>query len=151
MTKNRYEFTEHPTGCQLRRRYRKGNFLNKKILLVDDEADVLEMLTSRLKKSGFEILIASTGPEALEAARLEKPGLIILDVMMPQMNGYDVLERLKAAGETSQIPVIMASAKGQKDAVDRALAGGAAAYLVKPFSSAALMETVHKALENFSR
>ncbi|MEE8574121.1 MAG: response regulator [Thermodesulfobacteriota bacterium] len=105
-----------------------------KILAVDDEVDILTLLSFNLKKAGFTVVTAEDGPEAIELAGSERPGLIILDIMLPNMEGTEVLKRLKAKDETKNIPVIMLTAKGEE--IDRivGLELGADDYITKPFS-----------------
>lgn len=106
----------------------------KKILVVDDEEDILNLLSYNLKKAGFEVVTAGDGPEALELAVKELPGLILLDIMLPNMEGTEVLKRLKADPATLGVPVIMLTAKGEE--IDRIVGFelGADDYITKPFS-----------------
>lgn len=106
----------------------------KKILVVDDEEDILNLLSYNLKKAGFEVVTAQDGPEALELAVKEPPGLILLDIMLPNMEGTEVLKRLKADPATLGVPVIMLTAKGEE--IDRIVGFelGADDYITKPFS-----------------
>ena len=106
----------------------------KKILAVDDEEDILNLLSYNLKKAGFEVVTAGDGPEALELAVKEVPGLILLDIMLPNMDGTEVLKRLKADPSTKGVPVIMLTAKGEE--IDRIVGFelGADDYITKPFS-----------------
>ena len=104
------------------------------ILAVDDEVNILELLKFNLTKEGYQVITATEGQQALKYAREEKPDLIILDIMLPGMDGYDVCRTLKADRETAGIPVIMLSAKG--DVLDKVvgLELGAEDYVTKPFS-----------------
>jgi len=104
------------------------------ILAVDDEVNILELLKFNLTKEGYQVITATEGQQALKYAREEKPDLIILDIMLPGMDGYDVCRILKADRETAGIPVIMLSAKG--DVLDKVvgLELGAEDYVTKPFS-----------------
>jgi two-component system phosphate regulon response regulator PhoB len=108
--------------------------MKQKILAVDDEADILKLLQYNLTNAGFEFISAEDGPEAIELANRSLPDLIILDLMLPNMDGNEVLKKLKAASETSGIPVLMLTAKGEE--IDRILGLelGADDYIVKPFS-----------------
>ncbi len=105
-----------------------------KILAVDDEEDILNLLSYNLKKAGFQVVTAEDGPEALEIAKRESPELILLDIMLPNMEGTEVLKKLKADEVTERIPVIMLTAKGEE--VDRIVGFelGADDYITKPFS-----------------
>lgn len=108
--------------------------MKHKILAVDDETDILKLLEYNLVNAGFEFVSADDGPEAIELAGRDLPDLIILDLMLPNMDGNEVLKRLKANPETSGIPVLMLTAKGEE--IDRVLGLelGADDYIVKPFS-----------------
>ena len=106
----------------------------RKILVVDDEADILHFLELVLRERGHDVLIASSGREAIELARREHPDLILLDIMMPQMDGWEVLKLLRVDEETAHIPVAMLSARTEaKDRV-QGLQEGAIDYICKPFS-----------------
>ncbi len=107
---------------------------NDRILVVDDEADILNLLDYTLTRAGFEVEKASDGPEALGKAVSRAPALIVLDIMLPDMEGTEVLRRLKEGGSTRHIPVIMLTAKG--DEIDKivGLELGAEDYITKPFS-----------------
>jgi len=106
----------------------------KKILVVDDEDDILHFLELVLGEKGYEVITAATAQEALTRAQVERPDLVLLDIMMPQMDGWEVLKLLRLEGETAQIPVAMLSAR--TDARDRVqgLQEGAVDYICKPFS-----------------
>ena len=106
----------------------------KKILIVDDEEDILHFLELVLKEKGYEVVTAVNGHEALTTAQIEKPDLVLLDIMMPQMDGWEVLKLLRVDEETSDIPVAMLSARTEaKDRV-QGLQEGAIDYICKPFS-----------------
>lgn len=106
----------------------------ERILVVDDEADILALVTYHLAKSGYRVSTAATGPEALRAARDERPALIVLDLMLPGMSGFDVLEQLRADAATSGIAVLMLTARRDEPDRIRGLSIGADDYLTKPFS-----------------
>jgi len=103
----------------------------KKILFIEDEPAMQEMLGGFLKKSGFRVVMASDGLSGLEAARSEKPDLILLDLILPKKDGFSVLGELKRDRELSAIPVIVLTNLESAEDVDRALEAGAVAYLVK--------------------
>ena len=106
----------------------------KKILVVDDEDDILHFLELVLREKGYEVVTASGGHEALTKAQLEAPDLVLLDIMMPQMDGWEVLKLLRVDEETAHIPVAMLSARTEaKDRV-QGLQEGAIDYICKPFS-----------------
>lgn len=106
----------------------------ERILVVDDEADILALVTYHLAKSGYRVSTAATGPEALRAARDERPALIVLDLMLPGISGFDVLEQLRADVTTSGIAVLMLTARREEPDRIRGLSIGADDYLTKPFS-----------------
>jgi two-component system, OmpR family, phosphate regulon response regulator PhoB len=106
----------------------------ERVLVVDDEADILALVTYHLAKSGYRVSTAATGPEALRAAREERPALIVLDLMLPGISGFDVLEQLRADVATSGIAVLMLTARRDEPDRIRGLSIGADDYLTKPFS-----------------
>jgi DNA-binding response OmpR family regulator len=118
----------------------------KKILLVDDEEDIIKMNKLRLSELGFDVISASSGEEAIKKAGSEKPDLILLDVMMPGMDGIQTLTALKNNPETSSVPVLMLSGTGEKIAQNKAMLGGAVDYIMKPFNSEMLLEAIKKHL-----
>ena len=103
-----------------------------KLLIVDDEADTLKLVSMMLQRQGYEIVAAKDGLAALEKVKAEKPDLILLDVMMPDMDGYEVTRRLRADPETENIPIIMFTAKTQVEDKITGLEAGADVYLTKP-------------------
>ena len=118
----------------------------KKIMIVDDEVNIRTALKYRLKKEGYSVLLAVDGLEALDKVALERPDLIILDLMLPRMDGYEVLERLKGDPRTADIPVIILTARGEKEDRARSLESGAASFMAKPFSPRQLVAEVKRAL-----
>jgi DNA-binding response OmpR family regulator len=118
----------------------------KRILAVDDESDVLLIIKTALQSEGFEVTTASNGPDALAIARETLPDLVMLDVMMPQMTGFDVLRELKANDATSMIPVIMLTGLSERSKIQEALASGTTYYIVKPFEFHDLLAKVNDAL-----
>jgi two-component system phosphate regulon response regulator PhoB len=106
----------------------------ERILVVDDEADIVALVAYHLVKAGYRVSTASTGPDALSAARQERPALIVLDLMLPGASGYEVLEQLRAAAATREIAVLMLTARREEPDRIRGLALGADDYLTKPFS-----------------
>ena len=112
------------------------------ILAVDDEPNILELLKFNLTKEGYQFISAANGRDAIKAANEEKPDLIILDIMLPEMDGCDILRTLKANRSTASIPVIMLSAKG--DVLDKVLGLelGADDYVTKPFSPREILARV---------
>ncbi|MDP3921659.1 MAG: response regulator [Candidatus Omnitrophota bacterium] len=120
--------------------------MGKKILVVDDEAPILTIMQARLKANGYEVITAMDGQEGLHKARSEKPDLIILDVMLPKMDGYRVAQILKLDDQFKQIPIMMCSAKVQDDERKAGMQVGANAYLTKPFQSEVLLNKVKELL-----
>lgn len=118
-----------------------------KILVVDDEPDVLRMLQVVLGRRGHSVLTAATGMEGLVTAQGERPELILLDIMMEGMDGWEVLKLLKLEQGTRTIPVVMLSARVEPRDKIRGLQEGAVDYITKPFSVRAMMETIEAVLE----
>lgn len=111
----------------------------KKILVVDDEDDILHFLEMVLREKGYQVTTASGGHEALTRAQIDKPDLVLLDIMMPQMDGWEVLKLLRVDDDTRRIPVAMLSARTEaKDRV-QGLQEGAIDYICKPFSLTELL------------
>ena len=120
---------------------------NKKtILLVDDEPDLLDSLSVRLRASGYNVLLATDGLEALKKARSENPDLILLDLMLPKMDGYKVARLLKFDGRYSHIPILILSARCQDMDKELGKSAGADDYMVKPFDSADLISRIKRLL-----
>jgi two-component system phosphate regulon response regulator PhoB len=106
----------------------------QRVLVVDDEADIVALVAYHLARAGYRVSTASTGHDALEAARREHPALIVLDLMLPGLSGYEVLEQLRADAPTRDIAVLMLTARREEQDRIRGLALGADDYLAKPFS-----------------
>ena len=116
--------------------------MKKKILVVDDEDDILQFLELVLREKGYEVVTAAGGQEALTRAQIEKPDLVLLDIMMPQMDGWEVLKLLRVDEETADIPVAMLSARTEaKDRV-QGLQEGAIDYICKPFALQELLDKI---------
>ncbi len=105
-----------------------------KILVAEDERDIRELIAFTLRYAGFEVILVSNGQEAIEQASELQPDLILLDVRMPGMTGYDACRELKENPATSGIPIVFLSAKGQEVEIEEGLASGALEYIVKPFA-----------------
>ncbi len=116
------------------------------VLIVDDEADILELVGMNLRRAGFETIHAQDGLKALQAAAKDKPDLIILDLMLPGIDGFSVFKKLKKDSRTRPIPVIMLTAKGQQGDKIAGLELGADDYLTKPFSPRELVLRVESLL-----
>jgi len=117
-----------------------------RILVIDDEPDVLLLCRVNLEFEGHEVLEASDGDEGFRSAVEQKPDLIVLDVMLPHRDGFQVLQRLSEEPETGDIPVVMLTAKAQEDDQMRGWLAGASGYVVKPFSPVALTDAVRTVL-----
>lgn len=116
----------------------------KRVLIVDDEADLVELLESRLEDNDYDVLKAYDGLEALEKARREKPDLVLLDLMLPKIDGYKVCKLLKADRERSNLPIILLSAKAQQEDIRLGREAGADAYVTKPFESEELLGRIRQ-------
>lgn len=119
----------------------------EKILVVDDEEDILELVSYNLEKSGFRVARAETGEEALQRVSDNRPDLVILDLLLPGINGLDVCKILKGNPATVSLPILMLSAKGTESDVVRGFELGATDYVTKPFSTKILMARVRAALQ----
>jgi two-component system phosphate regulon response regulator PhoB len=122
----------------------------ERVLIVDDESDIVALVTYHLHKTGYQVAAASTGPEALDAARRERPALVILDLMLPGLSGFDVLERLRADEATRDVGVLMLTARREEPDRIRGLSLGADDYLTKPFSPQELVLRVGAILRRVS-
>ncbi len=111
----------------------------ERVLVVDDEPDIVALVAYHLAKAGYRVSTAATGPDALRAAREERPALIVLDLMLPGMSGFDVLEKLRAHDATRDVAVLMLTARKDEPDRIRGLTLGADDYLTKPFSPAELI------------
>lgn len=119
----------------------------RKILIIDDERDICQLIKQNLELDGaYKVIIETTGREGLSAAAHEKPDLIFLDVIMPGMSGFEVLERLKAKAETASIPVVMLTALGSESAKEKALGLYNEDYLVKPVRTETLKAKIEQVL-----
>ena len=113
-----------------------------RILLVDDEPSIVKMVGKRLEVEGFEVVVAMDGQDALEKARTVNPDLIVLDLMLPKLNGYEVCTMLKQDGRYQRIPIVMFTAKAQDKDEKMGLECGANAYVRKPFRAQELLERI---------
>ena len=122
--------------------------MSYKILVVDDEPIIVKSVTRALSENGYTVFGAQDGTEALALAKKEKPDLIILDIRMPGMSGFDVLEKLRADEVTRPISVIMFTTKDEADDVVKCMVdGGALDYIVKPFIYEELLDRLHVNIE----
>ncbi|BCW97978.1 MAG: response regulator transcription factor [Armatimonadota bacterium] len=116
----------------------------KKILAVDDEKHIVRLVQVNLERQGYEVVTANDGREALEKVESERPDLVVLDVMMPYMDGFEVLQNLRRNPSTRDIPVIMLTAKAQDADVFRGWQSGVDCYLTKPFNPMELISFVKR-------
>jgi len=122
--------------------------LSQSVLVVDDEPMARTLLRLMLVRAGFEVSEAENGFDALEKVEGNLPDLILLDVMMPGMDGFTVCQKVRAREETAELPIIMLSAKTDSDSINRGLLVGATKYLTKPISPEELTKHVRGALGN---
>ena len=117
-----------------------------KILVVEDEPSLQKLLEYQLKRIGHEIVVVANGQQALASVKSDRPDLVLLDVMLPVMGGFQVLRQLQEDKNTSNIPVIMLSAKGQQHDIAAGIDKGVFDYITKPFNIPNLAERIDKAL-----
>ncbi|MGB2925893.1 MAG: response regulator [Limnothrix sp.] len=117
-----------------------------KILVVEDSMSQREMISELLRNSGLDVEVAGDGVEALENLKLFQPDLIVLDIVMPRMNGYELCRRIKSEPKTQDIPVVMCSSKGEEFDRYWGMKQGADAYIAKPFQPAELIGTIKQLL-----
>lgn len=114
----------------------------KKILIVEDEESLLKLESILLMSHGYDVTGVQNGRAALEQLAADKPDLVILDIMLPEIDGFEVCRRIKENPETRDIPVVMLTAKKSSQDYDKGIAVGASAYITKPFKSAKIMEVI---------
>lgn len=122
-----------------------------KILVIEDEKDILELVEISLQLGGFEVAKAIDGLEGLEKAISEKPDLILLDIKLPKLSGYDVCKKLKEIPITKDIPVVFLTARGQDHEIRAGFESGGDDYIVKPFAPDELPRKVREILNRFKR
>jgi two-component system alkaline phosphatase synthesis response regulator PhoP len=118
----------------------------KKILVVDDEIRVVTVIQKRLESAGYDVITAMNGNEALMKARSENPDLILLDLILPKLNGYQVCAILKRDKLFKQVPILMLTARSQERDVDEGMRVGADAYMIKPFKNEMLLDQIERLL-----
>ncbi len=116
----------------------------KRILVADDDPVILRLIQVNLELEGYQVLTANNGDEAIATATSETPDLVILDIMMPRLDGYQTCERLKADDATKDIPVVFLSAKAQQTDIEKGKSYGVEEYLTKPFDPTELLEVVER-------
>lgn len=119
----------------------------KKILVVDDDPYILMSLEFLMKKNGYQVMIARNGTEALEAINNVKPNLILLDIMMPDVDGYSICKHVKSKKDLKEIHVVFLSAKTKETDIQKGIDLGASLYITKPFSTRDLMKKVNELLQ----
>ncbi len=117
-----------------------------KILIAEDDQDIRELVVLTLQFSGFDVVPVEDGSLAVEKAKSEAFDLILMDVRMPRMTGYEACRRLKDMDSTKNIPIIFLSAKGQEQEIQTGINAGAADYILKPFAPDTLVNTINKVL-----
>jgi len=115
---------------------------DNKVLIIDDESDMTMLLKIELETEGYDVSVANDGREGLEKVVAEKPDLVLLDVMMPEMDGYEVLEKIKGNPDIKDVYVIMLTAKGLEEEIQKGLDLGADDYVSKPFHSTLLVKKI---------
>ena len=119
---------------------------NPKLVVVEDEPDLVEVLVRRLEAEGFDVAACYDGEEALRLIRSEKPDLVLLDVMIPKVDGYQVCRKLKSDAATRDIPVLILTVRAMDEDTQRSLEHGAAGHLVKPFNHETLLSKIRDCL-----
>lgn len=120
--------------------------MNKRILIADDEPNIVLSLEFLMKREGFEVQVAADGEAALQAIAAQVPDLILLDIMLPKKDGFDVCQQIRANPQWNAIKVVMLTAKGRDTEVSKGIALGADAYMTKPFSTRDLVAQVRQLL-----
>lgn len=120
--------------------------MKKKILLVEDEKNIVLGVTICLRSAGLEVAVAEDGAEAIKKLETDKPDLVLLDLVMPKLNGLDALQTMKENEATRDIPVIVLSARAQEEDIQRAMELGAADYMAKPFRPEELLAVIKQVL-----
>jgi DNA-binding response OmpR family regulator len=120
--------------------------MNKKVLIVDDELNIVTALEFLLQKNGYEVMSAQNGDEALKRVESFAPDLVLLDVMMPRISGYEVCRRMRERPDWKHIKIIMLSAKGREAEVSKGVSLGADLYVTKPFSNQELVGKIGELL-----
>ena len=128
-----------------------GTGNSKKILIVEDEQDILQLVKHYLEKEGFRIIAAMSGLEALKKVKEDKPDLVVLDLMLPEMDGLEICKRLRSTPETAMLPIIILTAKAEESDTIVGLELGADDYVTKPFSPKALVARVKALLRRIER
>lgn len=123
----------------------------KTILVVDDEQDLLDLIEYNLKKEGFDVLQAADGIEGIEITRTRRPDLVLLDIMMPKMDGLEVVDRMRSDKDLKQIPIIFLTARGDEKTEVKGLDKGGDDYITKPISTTKLISRIKAVLRRFEK
>ena len=118
--------------------------MKNKILVVDDEPDVRQFLKKRLERNNYLVITAKNGAECLALAKIEEPALILLDIVMPSMDGYEVIARLRKSSRTKNIPIIMHSVRKETSSIVKCLEMGTVDYVTKPVSFEELLKIIKR-------
>lgn len=121
--------------------------MTRRILIVDDEPSIVVSLEWLMRREGYQVEVAADGEEALRAIERAPPDLVILDVMLPRVNGFEVCQRVRADPRRAGLRILMLSAKGRESEIARGLGAGADAYVTKPFSTRDLVARIRALLE----
>jgi DNA-binding response OmpR family regulator len=116
----------------------------KKILIVDDEEDILHYLKKRLERAGFNVFTASCGRECLEIANSHDPDLVLLDIIMPFMDGYEVIKKLRESSKTKYTPILMHSVRKETKSIFKCIELGSVDYITKPVSFEELLRVIRR-------
>lgn len=119
----------------------------KKILIIEDEVELVDMVVMRLEANGYEVMSANDGEAGLDAVKKNKPDLILLDLMLPKIDGYQVCRILKSDNRFEDIPIIMFTARAQESEMKKGMALGADAYITKPFEPPVLIAKIKELLK----
>ena len=142
--------SRNPAALEVGRLYAKNTLMRKKILVVDDDAELVELISFNLKQAGYAVDTASDGVDALKKARSLEPDLIVLDVMMPELDGFAVCEILRRDATTASIPIMMLTAISSELGRMAALGSGATDFVTKPFSPRLLVSQIEDLLKKAS-
>ncbi|MBO6519841.1 MAG: response regulator [Rhodospirillales bacterium] len=121
--------------------------MSARVLLAEDEENILTSLTFLLERAGYDVSVETEGPKVLKAALSTPPDVLVLDVMLPDMDGYEILRRLRASPATERLPVLMLTAKGQREDRETALRCGADLFITKPFANSEIINAIGELAE----
>lgn len=116
----------------------------KRVLLAEDEPNIVESLTFLLDRAGYEVSVETDGRKALNAALSDAPDVLILDVMLPELDGYEILRQLRSDSRATNLPIVMLTAKGQREDRETALDYGADMFITKPFANSEIVAAVER-------